>query len=200
MKKKVIRCIPYICCSISIVVFSLDFLNLPSHLGIEVANVNWDLNIGLLTNLIVVTLFSITYEILDKRTVEKEKNKEEISTLLLKESYDLCLQCMDNLSEEFVKKFIVPKMDFDGGIRENQVVENLKNAPFLNESIILSLAIDGQVSPGEIQDYYKIKQQFREFVTVRTTFYDSPEIAIPVIDELKSSIKKAQKALKMCKN
>ena len=58
MKKKVICCIPYICCSISIVVFSLDFLNLPSHLGIEVANVNWDLNIGLLTNLIVVTLFT----------------------------------------------------------------------------------------------------------------------------------------------
>lgn len=200
MKKKVIRCIPYICCCISIVVFLLDVLNLPSHLGIEVSNVNWDLNIGLLTNLIVVTLFSITYEILDKRTVEKEKNKEEISTLLLKESYDLCLQCMDNLSEEFVKKFIVPKMDFDGGIRENQVVENLKNAPFLNESIILSLAIDGQVSPCEIQNYYKIKQQFREFVTVRTTFYDSPEIAIPVIDEFKSSIKKAQKALKMCKN
>ena len=175
MKKKVICCIPYICCSISIVVFSLDVLNLPSHLGIEVANVNWDLNIGLLTNLIVVTLFSITYEILDKRTVEKEKNKEEISTLLLKESYDLCLQCMDNLSEEFVKKFIVPKMDFDGGIRENQVVENLKNAPFLNESIILSLAIDGQVSPCEIQNYYKIKQQFRKFIMMQITFYVFPK-------------------------
>lgn len=200
MKKKVIRCIPYICCSISIVVFSLDFLNLPSHLGIEVANVNWDLNIGLLTNLIVVTLFSITYEILDKRTVEKEKNKEEISTLLLKESYDLCLQCMDNLSEEFVKKFIVPKMDFDGGIRENQVVENLKNAPFLNESIILSLAIDGQVSPCERQNYYKIKQQFREFIMMQITFYDSPKLVTPVIGELKEMIGEAQKALKICKN
>ena len=87
MKKKVIRCIPYICCCISIVVFLLDVLNLPSHLGIEVSNINWDLNIGLLTNLVVVTLFSITYEILDKRTAEKEKNKEEISALLLKESY-----------------------------------------------------------------------------------------------------------------
>lgn len=195
MKKKVIRCIPYICCCISIVVFLLDVLNLPSHLGIEVSNVNWDLNIGLLTNLIVVTLFSITYEILDKRTAEKE-----ISALLLKGSYDLCLQYMGYLSEKFVKKFIIPKMDFDGGICENQVVENLKNAPFLNESIILSLATDSQISPCEIQNYYKIKQQFREFVTARTTFYDFPEIAISVIDELKSSIEKAQKTLKICKN
>ena len=77
MKKKVIRCISYICCCISIVVFLLDVLNLPSHLEIEVSNINWDLNIGLLTNLIVVTLFSITYEILDKRTAEKEKIKKK---------------------------------------------------------------------------------------------------------------------------
>ena len=200
MKKKVIRCIPYICCCISIVVFLLDLLNLPSHLGIEVSNINWDLNIGLLTNLIVVTLFSITYEILDKRTAEKEKNKEEISALLLKGSYDLCLQYMGYLSEKFVKKFIIPKMDFDGGISENQVVENLKNAPFLNESIILSLATDGQISPCEIQNYYKIKQQFREFVTARTTFYDSPEIATPVIEKLKRAIEEAQRSLKICKN
>lgn len=195
MKKTSIRTILQICLIVSVSVLLLDYFNIPSRWGLRVADINWDLSLSVLTNLIVIILYVFTYETLDRRSAEKEDNKKNISVFLLQQSYDQCSFYLKTLNDKFVEKYVVPKMDFDGGPEQNRVVVNLKNAPFANEDLIISLINDGQVSLEEIQGYYRIKQLFSQFITMRTTFYDAPDLYTPVVAELKSAIAEEQKKL-----
>lgn len=63
---------------ISIILVFLDYFNVFSTLGFRMGNINWDFTGMVITNVIVVLLFVITYETLDKRSAEKENNKRLI--------------------------------------------------------------------------------------------------------------------------
>ena len=52
----------------------------------------------------------MTYKILNKRTIEREKNKNEISILIMKQCYQECIKYMELLDQETVEKYIVPKI------------------------------------------------------------------------------------------
>lgn len=173
---------------ISIILVFLDYFNVFSTLGFRMGNINWDFTGMVITNVIVVLLFVITYETLDKRSAEKENNKRLIAISLIKQSYEQCVWYTDTLTKEIVEKYIVPKMNFDGGADENKVVTNLKNAPFENDGAILSLVYDGQVSVDTINGYFRIKQLFSQYITMRTTFFDAPNMYEPIIKDLRNEI------------
>lgn len=173
---------------ISIILVFLDYFNVFSTLGFGMGNINWDFTGMVITNVIVVLLFVITYETLDKRSAEKENNKRLIAISLIKQSYEQCVWYTDTLTKEIVEKYIVPKMNFDGGADENKVVTNLKNAPFENDGAILSLVYDGQVSVDTINGYFRIKQLFSQYITMRTTFFDAPNMYEPIIKDLRNEI------------
>lgn len=148
---------------LSIILIILDYYNVFSALGFGIGNINWDFTGMVIANMIVVLLFVITYETLDRRSAEKENNKRLIAISLIKQSYEQCVWYTNTLSKEIVEKYIVPKMNFDGGADENKVVMNLKNAPFENDGAILSLVYDGQISVETINSYFKIKQLFSQY-------------------------------------
>ena len=173
---------------ISIILVFLDYFNVFSTLGFRMGNINWDFTGMVITNVIVVLLFVITYETLDKRSAEKENNKRLIAISLIKQSYEQCVWYTDTLTKEIVETYIVPKMNFDGGADENKVVTNLKNAPFENDGAILSLVYDGQVSVDTINGYFRIKQLFSQYITMRTTFFDAPNMYEPIIKDLRNEI------------
>lgn len=153
----------------SLVIF--DYINVPSLLGFKMSNINWDFCMGIFNIILVIELYVITYKALDQRTIEREKNKKDISSLLIKESYFECLKWLDLLNQDIVEKYIVPKMDFNS--TNNTVLVNLQESPFLNENIIIDLAKDGQFTKRQIEGYFAIKAKYRQYVIMRITLFDA---------------------------
>ncbi len=153
-----------------IILMLMDYMNFPTFLRFGLSNINIDFCMGILNTGVIIILYLITYKVLDERTVQRENNKKEISVLLIKECYLECISYLKILNQEAVEKYIVPKVDFDAV--ENRIVNNLQNAPFLNESIIMDLLKDGQISKKQIETYIIIKGKFRQYINVRITFYD----------------------------
>ena len=161
----------------------LDYMNLPSSfLGLKISNMNWDFYMGSWNVIAVVVLYVITYKALDQREIKKEKNKNEISAILIKNCYEQCNFYIKMLSEEMVEKYIVPKIDFNS--TNTTLITNAQNAPFENEAIIMDLVKDGQITKQQITSYLNIKQKFGQYVTMRITFFDSPYIYEPLKEEL----------------
>ena len=165
----------------------LDYINLPTLLGFKMSNINWDFCMGILNIILVIVLYMITYKALDQRTIEREKNKKDISFLLIKECYFECLKWVDLLNQDIVEKFIVPKMDSNS--TDNAVIVNLKNSPFLNENIIMDLVKDGQVTKKQIEGYFKIKEKYSQYVNMRVIVYDDLNYYEPLKADLYDAIK-----------
>lgn len=161
----------YIILIISLIIF--DYINLPSLLGLNMFNINWDFCIGILNIVVVIMLYVITYKKLDRRTIEREKNKKEISILLIRECYQECIKYVELLSQETVEKYIIPKIDFN--ITDNKIICNLKDIPFANEKIIMDLVKDGQITKQRIEKYFEIKGIFSQYITMRITFFDKSD-------------------------
>lgn len=170
----------YIILIISLIIF--DYINLPSLLGLNMFNINWDFCMGILNIVVVIMLYVITYKTLDKRTIEREKNKKEISILLINECYQECIKYVELLSQETVEKYIVPKIDFNS--TDNKIICNLKDSPFANENIIIDLVNDGQITKQRIEKYFKIKGIFSQYITMRITFFDKSDFYEPLKNQL----------------
>ena len=160
----------------------LDYFNLPTLLGMNISNINWAFYMGFLNVLAIIVMYIITYKLLDKRAINKEKNKNDISILLIKNCYEECYSYIEILNEVNVEKYIVPKIDFNS-TTPKQIV-NLQNAPFDNESIIMDLVKDGQITNQQIKGYFNVKQKFRQYVNMRMITFDAPNIYEPLKKQL----------------
>ena len=165
---------------ISLIIF--DYMNLPSLLGLNMSNINWNFCMGILNIVVVIMLYVITYKKLDKRTIEREKNKKEISILLINECYQQCIKHVELLSEETIEKYIVPKIDFNS--TDNKLIRNLADSPFVNENIIMDLVKDGQIAKQRIEKYFEIKGAFSQYITMRITFFDKSDYYEPIKKQL----------------
>lgn len=110
----------------------LDYMNIPSLLGLYASNMNWGFYLGFLNAVVVLAVFAITYKVLTEREIKihnkellREENKLGISLLLLKGCNEKCKSYINLLSEETVNNHIVPKIDFNS--ESLKIVGNLKN-------------------------------------------------------------------------
>ena len=141
----------------------------------------------ILSIIVVIVLYIITYRTIDKKTVARENNKRDISDLLIKKSYQECLGYMDYLCPALVQKYILPKCDFNS-TAPNIVISNIQSSPFINEDIVIELIKDGQITKTKLEKYFTIKEKYIKYVTMRITFFDAPELYEPLRDELKMLI------------
>ena len=165
-----------------IALFIVDYINLPTLLGVKVSNINWGICMGIISSMVTIVLYLITYNILDARTVQREENKKDISILLIKESYNECMNYIQFLNQESVEKYIVPKVDFNSA--NDTIINNLQNAPFSNENIIWDLVKDGQIEKKQMEGYLKIKEKFRKYINMRIIFFDAEQYYEPLKFEL----------------
>ncbi|WP_024346860.1 hypothetical protein [Lacrimispora indolis] len=194
MKKIMGREIKCIIVIISII-FLVDYINLPSKLGLTMSNINWDFSMGAFNIIVVVILYIVTFKTLDRRTIERENNKIEISTLLLKECYNECLWYVKYFDKEIVDKYVVPKIDFNS--TDHAIIKNLQSAPFLNENAIIDFAKDGQITKERLEGYFNVRKRFREYIGMRIMLYDGPEIYEPLKINLYNTINSEIKNLKV---
>jgi hypothetical protein len=173
----------------------LDYINIPSFLGLRMSNINWDFCMGFLNITVVIILYLITFRTLDARSIEREINKKEVSILLIKQCYQEILDYIDWLNQETVEKIIVPKMDFNS--TNNKILDNLQNSPFQNEDIIIDLVKDGQITKNLLEGYLKLKVKYRKYLNMRITFYDAPHyyelLKTDLCDAIKTEIRTIDK-------
>ena len=81
----------------------LDYKNIPSSLGFEISNMNW----SFCTVIVTILLYVITYKAINKRTIERDKNKDEISIMLLKKCYSECKEYIVILNKETYINYII---------------------------------------------------------------------------------------------
>lgn len=151
-------------------------------------------HMGIFNIIVVIVLYVLTYKILDERNIEREKNKNEISVLLIKECYHECLEYVELIKQDIVEKYIVPKIDFNSTNYEKTIISNLQNSPFLNESIIMDLVKDGQINKRQIEGYFEIRKKYQQYILMRIIFFDAPhkyeQIKTDLCNTINNGIKK----------
>lgn len=162
----------------------LDYLNIPSLLGLKMSNINFDFWIGILNIIVIIILYKITYKKIDEKAIEREKNKYSISILLLQEVYRECRTYVELLDQEIVEKYIVPKLDFNSTDIKNSIISNLQSTPFLGENTIMDFVKDGQITKIQIEGYFRVREKYRQYINMRIILFDKSHIYEPLKTDL----------------
>lgn len=156
-----------------VVLVICDYFDIPSVLGMNMVNINYELLSAILNAAVVIALFIITYMVIDKRQMEKDHNAKMTSCVLRLSTYRKCkdlLKIVDN--QEVITKYIVPKVDFSKSDVDNQIVINLQDNPFSEYLSILDFSKNGIVSHDELNTYLKIMEMYKSYISMRITFFD----------------------------
>ena len=151
----------------------LDYVNIPSHIGLMSSNINIDVLGILFDTAIVLILYSISFYYIENKQNEKDANARDAVSILLKKTYQECwnnLKLVDNT--EMIEKYIIPKIDGSKTDSENKVLNNLQTSPFSSFNVVIDLAVNGYVEKTKLNDYLDIKKEYQYLISVKITFFD----------------------------
>lgn len=174
---------------------TVDLLNLFSKFG----NLNIEVFSLLINNLVVVDIFLITFIVIDKKSIDKEKNSKEAGKLLMGRAYKSCLELLSVLDNSFIlEKYIVKKIDFNKPDIDSPLMQNIQNTPFELRKDVLELAYQGLISKKELQNYLEICDDYKHLVSLKITFFDIDSNSnTPQQLELREIIHEKEKSLKI---
>lgn len=175
----------------------VDAFNLPSRIiGSIVSNINIEFWGVLISPLLTFDLFVFTYLMIDKKQVEKEKNKKQYSDMLLYYLYQDYQETMNLLEQDIVKKKIPQMVNFNSVPRDDSFVNAMtRNAENIYHSLTPFIT-DGVISSKKVQLLYRIRKNFMSYVNLSVTFFDHPEVYSNAKNKLDEDIKYARDMLK----
>lgn len=151
----------------------LDYVNLPSLIGLMPNNINMDICNILFDASIVLILYVISFYYIENKQNEKDANARDTVDVLLKKTYQ---ECLDNLyfldNREIIEKYIIPKIDGNKFDSENKVVNNLQTLPFSSFETVINFATNGYVEKVKLDDYLDIKKKYQYLISVKINFFD----------------------------
>ena len=151
----------------------IDYINLPSLIGIVLDNINIDVFGILFNTTVVLILYVISFYYIDNKQNEKDENAKDCANLLIEKTYQECLENLEFLDNEIViREYIIPKIDGNKLASENKVISNLQELPFASYEAIITLASSGYVEKDKLDSYLNIKKEYQYLVNVKITFYD----------------------------
>lgn len=162
----------------------LDYINVLKYPNIKVIKFNFDFLNIFVNSIVVITLYIITYFLVDKRNITQNNNKKEIANLLLKKSYISCLEYIDFLKKDEHRKIINKKVSGDEILGSNKIYKNLIAAPFENNDIISSFVQDGTTTKEQYENYLNVKEKFRMYINTIMLFPDKEEAINIYQDEI----------------
>lgn len=197
MKKRILyKIIKFAIFPLGLIVL-LDYMNVPSHLGIHTDSINYGLLGTIINSLVVIVVFIISFIAIDEKQISKDENVRDTANILLWYSYQKCnenLQIVDN--QQMLEQFVIPKIDFDKPHADSRVITNLQNNPFEWDSNLLKLASDGAIDKQTLIMYLKIKGVYKNYISNRITFFDLDRVGyLPQHMELKEYIENDKKTL-----
>lgn len=153
--------------------YVLDYVNFPSILGFNFNNINTNIFGILFEATIVLVLYVISFYYIENKQNEKDANARDTVDVLLKKTYQ---ECLDNLNfldnREVIKKYIIPKVNGNKTDSENKVINNLQTLPFSSFDAIIGLASNGYVDRLKLNNYLDIKKEYQYLISVKITFFD----------------------------
>lgn len=153
--------------------FILDYVNVPTLIGLTPSNINVDMFGILFNSVIVLVLYVISFYYIENKQNEKYANAIDTVDALLKKTYQ---ECLDNLNlldnKEMIEEYIMPKVDGNKSFSENKVIHNLQTLPFSSFDAVIELAVNGYVEKEKLDNYLDIKKEYQYLVSVKITFFD----------------------------
>lgn len=173
MKKKVYQVVLLIGVLPLIMYILLDYLDIPSLIGLNMTTLNYDLFGAVLNAIVVITLYVITFIIVDKRQIKKDENAKQIADILMLNTYKQCQEILKLLNDQnILENDIVPKVDFNKSDLDSPITMRLENNPFLEHIKILDFATIGVIDATRLSMYYRIMELYKSYVSLRITFFD----------------------------
>ena len=180
----------------TLVYLIIDYLNLPTLLNIYIDNINSNLLDIFINSIIVIILYLITYLTIDKRTIEKSKNKKDIYKQILINMYSECIQTLNLIHDENILNKIIKQVDGNAPIIENKIVNNLMNLPFENKDTILDFAKSGEIDVNTFQRFLNIQSDYRKYINMLIICFDRQEYIETLKVELLKKLNKEVELLK----
>ena len=164
MKKRIFKII-LSCLVLTFIYFLLDINDLPASIGIQSENINWDIASIIISNIVVVCLYLITFNELDHRSIEKDKNQREVALLLLSKTYGECRESVEVL-------------DYPGAAKQaaDTQLQYYLDFPFEFHEQIVEFASSGIISKKEFSDYLDLREAFRKHINIRIMSFDREEL------------------------
>lgn len=153
--------------------FILDYVNVPTLIGLTPSNINVDIFGILFNSSIVLVLYVVSFYYIENKQNEKDANARDTVDTLLEKTYQ---ECLDNLklldNKAIVEEFIIPKVDGNKSDSENKVIHNLQTLPFSSFDALIDLAVNGYVEKDKLDEYLYIKKEYQYLVTTKIVFFD----------------------------
>ena len=166
MKKRIFKII-LSCLVLTFIYFLLDINDLPASIGIQSENINWDIASIIISNIVVVCLYLITFNELDHRSIEKDKNQREVALLLLSKTYGECRESVEVFDYPGAAKHAAEKCDLSKMIHEDKQLQYYLDFPFEFHEQIVEFASSGIISKKEFSDYLDLREAFRKHINIR---------------------------------
>lgn len=151
-------------CIITIIINSIyfwsDYFNIPSKL-INVNNINLSLLIAILNNSVTVSLFIITYFVINRKNLENKKNQRKIARSVL---INVCFNCLFIKENSDFKKLLNEISNYKE-IEKQQAIEYYKNLPFQYERLIVEFAKTGVINAEIYDGFYDIKNMYQFYIS-----------------------------------
>lgn len=173
----------------------IDWMNIPSKMGIVSAQFNYDFWSIMIGGLVPIGLFVVTYILIDSYQNEKEKNKIGVAMALIKQAYDTVSTFAGLYIREDVRRVAVQKCDFNKSIIDDPTFQNLQNIPFESNDTIIQFVSEGVIEKSIFQDYLDVKKQYEIFVTTAILFFELTDQINTEYVKLCDMIKKAHNIL-----
>ena len=159
----------------------IDYLNIPQLFGLSSERFNMDFFDVFLNATIVIALYIATYIFIDRKEIQRNTNARDTADVLLLCTYT---DCYDNLKmvcdTNWVREYIIPKVDGNKPPNDNRVISNIQNFPFESKQELLELSKGGYIEKDALQKYFRIQKEYKHMISMRITFYD---LSDPMTDE-----------------
>ena len=116
------------------------------------------------------------------------KNQESIANALLLQIYEECYRIVKMFDNPKMMNAIVRKVNPDEIITDDNPFRRLEGSPFENETILMDLFKEGILSKDEYNEYFKIKEEYHNFMTTVIVFRDDMDMINSMKKDIKSSL------------
>ena len=150
-----------------------------------------------INNAVVICIAIFTYKYINKRSVRRQINQEEVAKTLIKSIYANCRNDVDLFNNERIVESIVKKTDFSQPIIETDPFNRFAEYAFLDEPIVIESFKQGVLDGKMLEDYMAVKLAYRHYLICRITFFDAPELYEPLRVEFEEKYKIGMRELEV---
>ena len=155
--------------SVFLLYLVLDWVNLPSIIGIPINSINATYFGVLFNAFIVVVLYIISFFAIEKQQQKKDENAKAIAHALIDYTYTDCLMALEYYeNDEEFKNSVVPKIQH-GAIRDEQKEQEIFNQPFESFEQIMHFVEGGYISEQDLSNYFFVRRRFKLILSNKVT-------------------------------